>query len=116
MKTAVKLFTLALLSFAFSSCCGLGPCGSAAGTTEKIVGYDTKEVPIAGSKNGLTKTQKTPIVETVDVPCPKCSYTYCPKRGCCGTLSKQYIARKSAQGFNGAPNIGLIPTMKKLAE
>ena len=39
-----------------------------------------------------------------------------PEKDCCGTTSEAYMKMATAQGPVGSPNIGLIPTMRKLAE
>ena len=48
--------------------------------------------------------------------CPDCLSKFDPKDECCGNLSEAVIQRASAQGWDGSPHIGLIPTMKPLAE
>lgn len=92
----------------------------------KTCRYTVEEVPVEGysSKGGkdgmpLMVEKRTPIYKTVTkkvrVPCPRCTRYYCPKKDCCGTTSEQTLRMASAQGWTGAPNIGLIPTMKNLA-
>lgn len=51
--------------------------------------------------------------EVVKQKCTKCGSSFCPK-SCCGILSKEVVARATAQGGSGEPLIGLIPTMKPL--
>ena len=134
MKKLLSLLTLAALSLGFSSCCSMfGIPGRTAGyTTEtkqvKTCGYDivTEETYIqADAKSGkggmmeVTET-KVPRYKTVEkkvrIPCPDCTRFYCPKDGCCGTTSEKTIRMATAQGPVGSPYIGLIPTMKKIAE
>lgn len=85
--------------------------------------YDivTEEVH-TGGKNGMVQMveKKVPryemVTRKVRVPCQKCTRYYCPKKDCCGTTSESTMKMASAQGPTGSPHIGLIPTMKKLAE
>lgn len=134
MKKLLSLVTLAALSMGFSSCCSMFGIGtSTAGyRTEtkqvKTCHYDivTKEVYTSGGskdgKGGMMETveEKVPRYKTVTkkvrIPCPKCTRFYCPKKGCCGSTSEQVMKMATAQGPVGSPHIGLIPTMKKLAE
>ena len=134
MKKLLTLLTLAALSVGFSSCCSMfGRTASNSGyTTEtrqvKTCCYDivTEQVYTPGDsksgKGGMTETieKKVPryktVTKKVKIPCPKCTRFYCPKKGCCGTTSDSVIKMATAQGPVGSPNIGLIPTMRKLAE
>ncbi|MFK7851397.1 MAG: hypothetical protein AB8D78_10505 [Akkermansiaceae bacterium] len=134
MKKLLSLLTLAALSLGFSSCCSMFgmPTQTAGYTTEtkqvKTCHYDivTEEIYVAGDsksgKGGMVKTieKKVPRYKTVEKkvrqPCPKCTRFYCPKKGCCGSTSDQVIKMATAQGPVGSPHIGLIPTMKPLAE
>ena len=114
MKKFLSLVTLAALSLGFSSCCSMFgmPASGAGYRTEtkqvKTCGYDivTEEVRTDdGSKYGL--------VETVEKKVPR---YYCPKKDCCGTTSESVMKMATSQGPTGSPYIGLIPTMRKLAE
>ena len=132
MKKILGLLTLLALSLSFSSCCSLfgsqtGTAGYRTSTREvKPCGYDivTEEVytPNASGKGGIVTTveKKVPRYKTVTskkrVPCRSCVRLYCPKKDCCGTTSEAYLKMATAQGSVGSPNIGLIPTMRKLAE
>jgi hypothetical protein len=132
MKKILSLLTLAALSVGFSSCCSMfGITKTSSGSHTETVqvkthGYDivTEEVfsPSADGKGGMTETieKKVPRYETVTrklrLPCQKCTRRYCPKKDCCGTTSESTIKMATAQGPVGSPHIGLIPTMKKLAE
>ena len=131
MKKLLSFLTLAALSLGFSSCCSMFglPATGAGYTTEtrqvKSCGHDTVTEEVRtddGSKYGLVQTveKQVPRYETVTtkvrVPCSKCTRYYCPKKDCCGTTSEQTIRMATAQGPVGSPHIGLIPTMKKLAE
>jgi len=124
MKKFLLFATLATISLSFSSCCsmfsGLAP---ARYRTEKVktCSYDTitQEVPIAGSKGGLTQTvtTKVPRYKTVKhvVYCGKTTRFYCPDKDCYGTTGPGTRKMASVQGSVGSPNLGLIPTMKTLA-
>ncbi len=132
MKKLLSLATLIALSMGFSSCCSMFglSSGSAGYRTEtrqvKTCGYDivTEQVftPNASGKGGMTETveKRVPRYKTVTkkvrVPCQTCVRYYCPKKDCCGTTSEKYLTMVTAQGPVGSPNIGLVPTMKKLAE
>ena len=134
MKKLLSLLTLAALSLGFSSCCSMFgmPASGAGYRTEtrqvKTCHYDivTEEVYTAGDsksgKGGMVETieKKVPRYKTVTrkfrVPCSQCVRYYCPKKDCCGTTSDSTIKMATAQGPTGSPHIGLIPTMRKLAE
>ncbi len=135
MKKILSLLTLAVLSLGFSSCCSMFglPSKGAGYTTEtkqvKTCGYDIVQgdsvyirpdakTGIGGMTEGGEKRvprYKT-VTKKVRIPCPKCTRFYCPKKGCCGSTGEQTIRMATAQGPVGSPHIGLIPTMKKLAE
>ena len=134
MKKLLSLLTLAALSMGFSSCCsmfGLGTNTAGYKTETKQVktcAYDivTEQVYTPGDsksgKGGMVETieKKVPRYKTVTkkvrLPCPKCTRFYCPKKGCCGSTSESVMKMATSQGPVGSPHIGLIPTMKKLAE
>ena len=133
MKKLLSLLTLAALSMGFSSCCSMFGIGSgSAGTrTEtrqvKTCQYDiiTEQVDTGGSKGGKggmveTVEKKVPryktVTKNVRVPCPRCVRFYCPKSDCCGTTNESVRKMVTAQGPVGSPHIGLVPTMRKLAE
>jgi len=133
MKNLFMLVSLIAVSLGFSSCCSMfgSHTGTAGYRTEthqvKTCGYDlvTEEVFVKGGskscKDGMmmTTTKKVPRYKTVTtkvrIPCGSCVHHYCPKKDCCGTTSQETINMSSAQGSSGSPNIGLIPTMKKIA-
>lgn len=132
MKKLLSLLTLAALSLGFSSCCSMfgSQTGTAGFVTEtrqvKTCGYDivTEQVYTANAsgKGGMTETieKRVPRYKTVTsksrVPCQRCVRYYCPKKDCCGTTSEAFMKMATAQGPTGSPHIGLIPTMRKLAE
>lgn len=128
MKKFLHLSALVAVSLGFSSCCSMfGLGGYTAGhTTEtrqvKTCHYDTVTEQInTGGKGGMVQIveKKVPryrtVTKQVKIPCQKCTRYYCPKKDCCGTTSESTIKMATAQGPTGSPNIGLIPTMKKLA-
>jgi len=129
MKKLLSLLTLAALSLGFSSCCSMCglPASGAGYRTEtkqvKLCGYDTvTEQVYTGGKGGMVETieKQVPryktVTKRVKVPCSQCVRYYCPKKDCCGTTSETTIKMATAQGPTGSPHIGLIPTMRKLAE
>lgn len=132
MKKLLSLLTLVALSLGFSSCCSMfGLSSNSSGyRTEtrqvKTCHYDivTEQVYTAdpSGKGGMTQTveKRVPRYKTVTkkvrIPCPRCVRYYCPKKDCCGTTPDSYLKLITAQGPTGSPHIGLIPTMKKLAE
>jgi len=132
MKKLLSLLTLVALSMGFSSCCSMfGLSSNSAGyRTEtrqvKTCHYDivTEEVYTANSsgKGGMTQTieKKVPRYKTVTkkvrIPCGSCVRFYCPDKDCCGTTSESHRKMVTAQGPVGSPHIGLVPTMRKLAE
>lgn len=118
MKTTFQLCALALISLAFSSCCGFLPCGGSFSAEKEVTTYNEVERTVYGGKSSYTVTDRVPQTETVKVShsCKKCGSSFCPKSECCGIVSKSVLSRATAQGGNGEPQIGLIPTMKTLAE
>jgi hypothetical protein len=129
MKKFLSLLTLVAISLGFSSCCSMfGRSGYTAGyRTEtkqvKTCHFDTVTEEIhTGGKGGMVQLveKKVPRYKTVTkkvrIPCQGCTRYYCPKKDCCGSTSESIIKMATAQGSNGSPSIGLIPTMKKLAE
>ncbi len=131
MKKLALLMSLVALTLGFSSCCAMfGVSKQSAGhyTEERQVktcGYDivTEQVAVGGdAKSGMiyeTVEKKVPRYKTVTkkvrIPCPQCVRFYCPVDGCCGTTGEKTIKMATAQPANGAPHIGLIPTMKPIA-
>ncbi len=128
MKKLLSLLILSALSLGLSSCCsmfgwGKSNAGERTETKNVITGYNviTKEVR-TGGKNGMVQIveKKIPryatVVTKVKTPCPSCTRYYCPKKDCCGTTSESTMKMATAQGATGSPHIGLIPTMRKLAE
>ncbi len=128
MKKPLNFLVIGTLSIVLSSCCSMfGAKSSHAGyRTEtrqvKTCKYETVYEEVhTGGKGGMVQTieKKIPVYKTVTkktrVPCQKCTRYYCPKKDCCGTTSESTIKMATAQGPTGSPNIGLIPTMRKLA-
>ena len=132
MKNLLMLVSLAAVSLGFSSCCSMfGKHTNTSGyRTEtrqvRTWGYDTvrEEVVIKGGskgcKGGLTTTvvKKVPRYKTVTkkiaLTCDSGIHYYCPQKDVGGTISDITLNMTSAQGSSGSPNIGLVPTMKKL--
>jgi hypothetical protein len=133
MKNLFMLIALAGTALGFSSCCSMfGKHSNTNGyRTEtyqvKTWGCDTvtEKVLVKGGskscKDGLyvTVTKKVPRYKTVTkrvrISCGPCVHMYCPKKDCCGTTSEETLRMASVQGSSGSPNIGLMPTMKKIA-
>ncbi|MEI7911187.1 MAG: hypothetical protein WCK77_16250 [Verrucomicrobiota bacterium] len=133
MKNLFMLVSLAAVSLGFSSCCSMfGSHTNTAGyRTEthqvKTCGYDlvTEEVLVKGGskscKGGMvvTTTKKVPRYKTVTtkvrISCGPSVHMYCPKKDCGGTTSQLTLNMASSQGSSGSPNVGLVPSMKKLA-
>jgi len=132
MKNLFMLVALAGATLGFSSCCSMfGKHTNANGyrtetTQVKTCGYDivTEQVLVKGGskscKDGLfvTVTKKVPRYKTVTKKVPvrggPCVRMYCPKTECCGTTAEETLRMASVQGSSGSPNLGLLPTMKKL--
>ncbi len=117
MKTTFQLLTLAVLSLAFSSCCGLLPCSGSLTAEKKVTTYQESQRTVYTGKSSYTVTDRVPVTSTkkVSTCCNKCGSSYLPKPQCCGIVSKKVLTRATAQGGTGEPHIGLIPTMKPLA-
>ena len=129
MKHLLPLAAAILAGFGLSSCCCMfaGKEADYETVQKRVCGYDTvvEEIPVAGSKGGMSKGGMTQTVERKvprykevqkRVRCGSCWRFYCPQEGCCGTTGTKVRAMASAQGHSGSPNIGLIPTMKPLSE
>lgn len=118
MKTTFHLLALAVLSMAFSSCCGLLPCPGSMTAKKEVTTYQEVQRTVYGAKTSYVVTDRVPHThtETVKDSCRKCGSSFCPKPQCCGIVSESVLARATAQGGTGEPQIGLIPTMKVLAE
>lgn len=132
MKRITLVLSLAALSMGFSSCCSMFgvPSGTAGTITEtrevKTCRTETitEQVLVASSAKGgnvyETVEKKVPVYKTVTrktrVPCGPCVRFYCPKQGCCGTTGEAVRKMSTAQTATGSPHIGLVPTMRPLAE
>ncbi len=132
MKIRIQLLLAVLISMALSSCCGMfGGCAKtkapasqvAAQTSGKVIKengryYEILEEHVpSGAKGGIeTRTIKRLLPQVEEQECPSCLSSFCPKPGCCGTVGKETLNRASNQGWSGEPHIGLVPTMKVLAE
>ena len=118
MKTTFQLLALAIISLAFSSCCGFLPCGASLTAEKEVTTFTETERTVYDGKSSYTVTDHQPVTkkEKVSGHCKKCGSRFCPKPQCCGIVSKAVLSRATAQGGTGEPHIGLIPTMKTLAE
>ncbi|BCU76620.1 hypothetical protein [Luteolibacter sp. LG18] len=120
-----NLLLLAAVSLGFSSCCSMfGGLAPAQYRTETVrtCGYDTvtQEVPVAGSKGGLTQTVTTKVPRFKKVKhvvyCGRCVRYYCPDHDCCGSTGPKVKKLASVSGsMIGSPNLGLVPSMETLA-
>lgn len=135
MKKIFLLFALGAIAAVMSSCCSLplagcgkldtiaiGGCENDTYVSQKVVKYKTvTRLVDPGTKGGVPYeiTEEVPYEETVRVKardCGPCGSTYCPTPGKCDVISRAVLRRATAQGGTGEPHIGLIPTMKILAE
>ena len=124
MKKLLPLLFLGLIATLLPSCCGILPCNgdnSQRYTTKEVTKYKTvKRMVDPGTKGGMPYEveEKVAYTETVKVKadCGKCGSSYCPDPTCCDILSNEVLKRATAQNGTGEPHIGLIPTMKVLAE
>lgn len=125
MKKSLHLGLLALLGLFLTSCCGIFSCENPNTVLKDVTETKYKTVSTVvdggyGAKGGVAYSteEKVPYEVTTQVrvsKCTACLSRYCPTPGCCGTVGKQVLARRTAQGSTGEPHIGLIPTMKVLA-
>ncbi len=122
MKNIFRIAFAAVALFSLSSCCTFFSCGAGKTVSKEVtVMQDVeRQISVGSAKEMRTETivDQVAVTQTVEekVNCTKCMSTYCPKKGCCGNTGKEVIRRASAQGGSGNPHIGLIPTMKTLAE
>jgi len=127
MKNLLLILPLIALTLGLSSCCSMfGWKSMGAGYTEettkrKLCGYDiVREEIVVDAKSGLTEVKETKVpryktvTRKVRVKCPSCTRFYCLEEGCCGSSSEAARKMASVQGSSGSPNLGLIPTMKKI--
>lgn len=128
---AVGAALAAMASLATSSCCTT--CwGSSAGTesetTQRLVGYrQVEEVVSNGDPKGgmpVVRIVQQPVYQEVRVrrltsgggDSPRCLSLFFPDHTACGSTGPHTMEMASAQGSTGAPQIGLIPTMRPLAD
>ena len=133
MKKIAILPLFALVALLLNSCCatcfkkssfshsGCSLCGGSNYVEKEVVEWVEEEVYVdSGAKGGPGSTvmQRRPVVKTVKVrvECGDCGTYWCPEKGCCGTLSDAVYSRVTTQGGTGEPHIGLVPTMRVLAE
>ena len=85
---------------------------------KEVTTYQEVKRTVYSGKSSYVVTDRIPHThnETVKESCVKCGSSFCPKPQCCGIVSNEVLARATAQGGTGEPQIGLIPTMKVLAE
>lgn len=127
MKNLLLILPIVALSLGLSSCCSMfAPKSWSAGYTEetyqkRLCGYDiVREEIVVDAKSGLTEIKETKVpryktaTKKVRIPCPDCTRFYCVDEGCCGSSSESARKMASMQGGSGSPNVGLIPTMKKV--
>ena len=71
MKTTFQLFTLAAISLAFSSCCGLMPCGGALKAKKEVTTYKEVQRTVYGGKgakgSSYVVTDRVPTTKTKTV-------------------------------------------------
>jgi hypothetical protein len=127
MKNLLLILPLIAVTLGLSSCCSMfGWKSTSAGYTEettkrKLCGYDiVREEIVVDAKSGLTEVKETKVpryktvTKKVRIKCPSCTRYYCLEEGCCGSSSEAARKMASVQGSSGSPNLGLIPTMKKV--
>jgi len=123
MKSIAHLIGLSLISLFFSSCCFIN-CDKGAFKEVSETKYKTVKKVVSsgdGAKGGVAYSTEEQVPYTVTKKvkvdkCGDCNTTFCPRNGCCGTVGEAVLTRATAQGASGEPHIGLIPTMKVLAE
>jgi len=132
MKKLTLLLLAGLVATLLPSCCLFGSCakkgkfvrvGCENGkyTTKEVTKYKVvKRMVDPGTKGGVPYEveDKIAYTETVKVKadCGICGSIFDPSSDCCGIISPAVLKRATAQGGTGEPHIGLIPTMKVLAE
>jgi hypothetical protein len=122
MKSFAFLPAIFLLIFSLNSCCSgcfkgkkyEASCGEKETYEEQTTTWVEEEV--MGPKG--PEIVRTPVVTTTTkkVDCATCGSFYCANPGCCDTVSREVLKRATVQGGTGEPHMGLIPTMKVLAE
>lgn len=122
MKTLLRISLAALAVFSMTSCCGLiRPAGQEVNTetTTRTVERVVEVVDAKGGVSHRTITEEVavePGCATERVPCQKCLTTFCPTPNCCGSTGDVVIERATVNPANGNPNLGLVPTMRRLNE
>lgn len=127
MKNLLLILPLIAVTLGLSSCCSMfGWKSGTAGYTEqvtkrKLCGYDiVREEVVVDAKSGLTEVKETKVprykivTKKVRVKCQSSTRLYCLEEGCCGSKTESARKMASVQGGSGSPNVGLVPTMKKI--
>lgn len=127
---ALLPFAVAVASLGLSSCCCMFSSAAKADhvtvqkrvcgrhTVKEQVWVPGETDPKSGMATGSYQTVEREVVRYKNVKEKvrhKCMDKFCPDSGPCGTTGPMTMARASVQGWSGSPNLGLIPTMKKLA-
>ena len=118
MKKIALIPVLALITFALNSCCS--GWKKPQYVEQEVTEWVDQEVfvPGSGKSKGGTVTQSVPVTKIVKTKkkCARCITFWCPDGGCCGTTGDGVYSRVTSQGGTGEPHIGLIPSMRVLAE
>ncbi len=119
MKNALNALILSLVAFSLVSCCTT--CGKKAkpAVAEVAPVAESYGKNVSYGKNAVIPVPVPVAVEQVavaDTTCPKCTERFDPSNACCGSVSDAVAQRATTQGWDGNPFIGLVPTMKPLAE
>lgn len=130
MKKLALFPALALIALALNSCCNsctkrsnfaFSGASNDCYVEKEVTEWVEEEVYVdGGGKGGKmgTVTQSRPVTKTVKVKveCPPCGTFWRDSSGCCDLLGDSVYSRVTAQGGTGEPHIGLVPTMRVLAE
>jgi len=128
MKYIALIPGILVLMFTLNSCCSgcfkgnkiTAACCEKEYYEDQVTEWVEEEVYVdSGAKGGTPTTTivRRPVVTTVkkEAKCSSCGSWYCANPGCCDSVSREVLKRRTAQGGTGEPHIGQIPTMKVLA-
>jgi len=143
IKSLILSLSLGVVALAATSCCATCGGSTSRNTSlrtetteQRIVGYrQVEQVVATDAKSGMAQVRvvQEPVYQEVGVRsrCASwfggarshtsdvsysgaCVRYYFADHGPCGSTGPRTLAMASSQGSNGAPQIGLIPTMRPL--
>lgn len=126
MNRNLSILLSVFLALIFSSCCSVksivglkcnaSPAKADGAHCGEYITQTVTQLENVSSAKGHTSQQLVTRDVKVPVQCPECITKFRPCDKCCGGVGDNVINRVSTQGWDGNPHIGLVPTMRVLAE